>query len=713
METNKINNKSMYRLFGKSVKRMIVLLAFIPSVSCFSQKTYTLKNKNLQISITSKGEITSLLNLETGQNYAGGYPIWRLYFDTKSEKENEVLAMDNLPVIEQDNNSISIKYKSLKMKNKQINMGLQLKIILENDKVRFCSKITNNEPHTIIRELHYPLLGNCQLLKDHQLLTASVFGKLYPEPMKTISSAGYHGYMAPDQYYRQMDLYYPVGCSANCFVFPGEKQGLYIGSHDTSFQTTGHGLRLYPNDKGEFDLLEVGLYKYPNCFSGESWECDANILAPYNGNWHQASKIYRTWVNTWWERKEPPQWVKEMKSWQRVIFRHQYGETLYRYSDLNNRIRKAGNSVGCDAVLTFGWWNAGMDNGYPDYGTDPDQGGDEAWKKAIEDYKKSDGKILLYFNGKLIDKESDYYKNGEGKEVCYRDNTGSEYNEAYKFRGMGSFTGYYNSRSFVVADLRNPKWHKVLLRYADIAFDFGANSVFYDQLGYAESSTNWDLSREFPVPNLRVIADKYNTLKMIHEYINKKDPEFALGTEHFTDVTAQAADYIHIVGTPYNPNQFVDWTRYTFPEVIISDREIYDDTDVERRVNLTVLKGLRNDIDVFRCRGLIDQTPIYQQYLASANEIKDKYKDLLLLGTYQDTEGFSTDNNKIDARCFTNGNKMAIVMTQNKSVSESVLVSVPGYKYKESSTIGNATIAQNRHITLGMNSLAVLIFEKD
>ena len=48
----------------------------------------------------------------------------------------------------------------------------------------------------------------------------------------------------------------------------------------------------------------------------------------------------------------------------------------------------------------------------------------------------------------------------------------------------------------------------MLLNWADRAREYGANSVFYDQLGYGERATNWDLSREFPVPNMHVIADK-------------------------------------------------------------------------------------------------------------------------------------------------------------------------------------------------------------
>jgi len=58
-----------------------------------------------------------------------------------------------------------------------------------------------------------------------------------------------------------------------------------------------------------------------------------------------------------------------------------------------------------------------MDNGYPDsyFVSDPAQGGDAALKKAIGDFKQGGGKVILYYNGKLIDTESNFYRKGDGR----------------------------------------------------------------------------------------------------------------------------------------------------------------------------------------------------------------------------------------------------------------------------------------------------------
>ena len=81
---------------------------------------------------------------------------------------------------------------------------------------------------------------------------------------------------------------------------------------------------------------------------------------------------------------------------------------------------------------TFGWWNEGMDNGNPDYSPDESQGGDAALKAEIAKYQANGNHLLLYYNGKLIDRESRYYKSGMGAKVCRHDNTGSEILERYK-----------------------------------------------------------------------------------------------------------------------------------------------------------------------------------------------------------------------------------------------------------------------------------------
>jgi hypothetical protein len=281
---------------------------------------------------------------------------------------------------------------------------------------------------------------------------------------------------------------------------------------------------------------------------------------------------------------------------------------------------------------------------------------------------------------------------------------------------MGSWLAEYQAVTFVMADTRHQVWRDKLVEMADRAHRNGANAVFYDQLGIGfQKKIPWDTSREFSVPNNRLIYDKGQTLKYLRDYLEKTyEPDFGFGTEQLADYTAQWVDFVHITGIKHGKENFTELFRYTFPEIIFSDRNIRDDTDIERRVNMTLLKGLCNDIEIYRCRSLIDETPNYQAYLAKVNAIRNKYIDCLQLGTFRDVLGFENSNKAVQAKGFFGEKRVAVVVTNefNKSVL-STKISVPGYRLADSSVLGGAKVSKDGVASLGQYDLAVLVFEKE
>lgn len=697
----------------------------INTVGSDASGEFALRNELVEVSVNKAGELVTLKNLSTGHNYASGNYLWRMYYDTHEFREREIKGSEQTPTITCDGNSIVLNYDKLVCRGNTLDMQLKLTITLDGENVRFASEMKNNVAHSIIRELHYPLVHDIKYPADHKLILSYEGGRIYDDPQKIIikvSSAGYPnsaGYMNPDQYFRQFDMHYGAGmASMNCYMLSGENQGLYVGSHDELIQDTWHLLRVYADESGKHTIPSFGLSKYPHCFAGEKWSNDTNILSPYSGTWHKAADKYGNWVRaTWWDRREKPQWIKEMKSWQRIIFKHQYGEYFFKYSDLYGRIQDVGESVGADAVMAFGWWKEGMDNNYPTYSEDDSQGGDKAWREAIAKFKESGQKLVMYYNGRMIDADSEYYKSGKGSKISYKNPSGLEYVDQYRFSNHGTYTKEYQSVSFVMADPRSKEWSNILKQFAMRAYKNGANAVFYDQLGKGlRQILPWDNSREFPVPCTRLIYHNAMLLKGIHEYLDKNcDPEFGLGTEWLADYTSMYTDFIHIVKNTSGKENFSELFRYTFPEIKFSDRRIRDDYNIEPRVNLTLLKGLCNDIEIYRCRDLIDKTPTYQAYLAKVNAIREQYKECIVLGTFRDALGFENSNKEVQAKGFWGENKMVVVATNE--FNEEVLttsISVPGYRFVESSTLGNGKVlAGGKKVKLGKCDVAVLLFEKE
>ena len=681
---------------------------------------HTLRNDNIEITIDKDGNIVTFKNLSTGRNYASGGYMWRMFYDTHAEREIQIMPDMQKAKVTSDGEKIVVSYDKLTdIDGTKLNMQLRLTVTLKGDEAHFASRVANNVEHSVIRELDYPLLHNAQLPKDHALIMSHSGGRYYSDPVKHIlSKAMSNPYMGPHQHFRQRDLHYGGNASMNFFLLAGENEGLYIGSHDPLIQDTWHGMRVYPDAKGEFTQPEYGLFKYPHCFYGETWSNDTNILALYNGTWHKAADKYRAWVeSSWWERIPQPKWVQEMKSWQRIIFKHQYGDYLLKYTDLNGRVKAAAESVDANTVLFFGWWKEGFDNSYPNYTEDDTQGGDKAMSKEIKKFCQNDKHLAVYFNGHLIDRNSNFYKSGLGSKVCYKSPSGSEIADEYRFSGMGSWLSQYMAQTFVIADTRFPEWRELLKGLVDRAASVGGSAAFFDQMGKAYGKkVPWDTSREFPVPDTRLVYDKGQTMKIVRDYARSKyGSEFGIGSEHIVDYSSHYVDFTMSNGIVYGKQDFTELMRYTFPEIKFSNRNQRDNLDVERRVNMTLLKGLCNDIEIYRCRGLIDETPRYQAYLAAVNAIRERYKDCFMFGRFRDVLGFTNANKKVQAKAFFGEKRMVVAATNEFDKGTiSTNIAVPGYRFVECQTLGGGKVsADGKHVELGQYDLAVLLFEKE
>ena len=85
-----------------------------------------------------------------------------------------------------------------------------------------------------------------------------------------------------------------------------------------------------------------------------------------------------------------------------------------------------------------------------------------------------------------------------------------------------------------------------------------------------------------------------------------------------------------------------------------------------------------------------------------------------MLGTFRDVFGFESSNKNVQAKAFVGEKRMAVVATNefDKGIL-STSISVPGYRYVECQTLGNAKVsADGKHVELGQYDLVVLVFEK-
>jgi hypothetical protein len=683
---------------------------------------YALSNKKLAFVLDAQANVVELRNQLTGFDYAGGQGLWRIIYSHDEVLEDEIQAEACSPRIEKLSESqLRIRYETMPAPSGVEAFRLTIRIDLKDDELQFSADIENASGRDrVIREFNFPIVANINLAEGQALYGGSASGADRHVRIDDVAGAiqnCHTDYMADDDAGINMPWF------DNGFaMFANGDDGFYLGDHDPAFEQTAMLFR----KRG--DEIDAGMHKSPFVGPGASRTFDGYVLSPYAGDWHVGAKKYRKWAEHTWYRPVPrPASVSEdFNGWYRLIMRHQYGKILFPHDEMP-RILKSMKETGINSLLMFGWWLEGMDAGYPDYTFDQTQGGKKALAKHIQDFRANGGRVLLYFNARLIDTATQFYKK-RGADIAIRGCDGEPLIERYMFSGAGiDLRHQFGYKSFALACPYSREWMEILKGYVDIAVELGVDGVFFDQIGMPELPCFGE-NHGHPVPATDSRAIRMSQMREIREYIRSRNPEMSFGVECATNFTSPFADYFHSfpgwniasndweeTGEKPNLTSFIELFRYTFPEALISDREIRDDTDIERRVNLALLRGLVSDVEVQRCRALIDETPTYKQYLTKANKLRGQYRRLILNGRFQDTDGATCDNPELSWSIFTAGDELALIATQSHLEKTAGTFQIPGYSYCEHDALGEIRFGKRDDgvsLALSRHALAVVVFRK-
>jgi len=674
-----------------------------------------LENEKILVEFDSNGNLVHFKNKADNVDYAGGQGLWRIIYQKGELLEESVESEDTLAtVVPVSATEAKILYGG--------EFPVEVSCKIDGDDAVFSAKVSNNSEGKILREFQFPMVKNANLEKDVTLINSCGGGRRIPYFFGYVEGAtAGRPYAAQDN--KAVERYdpYPTINTMNMFTLQGKKNSLFFASLDPNFELTLHFAR-YRKVNKQFKYMDIAMVKYPFIKKGETYQTAPFIVSPHSGDWRVSARKYAKGA-AWFKTTPPPDSVKNMNGWQRMIFRHQYGTVLFPYSDLEAKVNKAGKECGIDSILLFGWWFEGMDAGYPDYSPEIAQGGDADLKKRVADVHAKGGKVLLYFNGQLIDVSTKFYKE-LGEKICVKTSSGLPHIERYPFGGDGTGLRVLGHKTFVTACHATKEWEQVLKGYVDRALSMGVDGIFFDQLGIG-SQVCWDPSHGHKVPCIDMMRYKSDMLKKIRAYIREKAPNASFGVENVGDATSMNVDYVHTCWFDYkmirNGNakpefSFVPLFRYAFPQVPVSDREIRDDTDIERRMNACLMWGLFSDVEIYRCRATIDEAPHYKAYLKKINSLRDKYRPLIMRGMYRDRDLAKVSNDKLYYSTFENDAEIAVVVTNLwKPEAETATVSVEGAQFHCADGIGGYSVSAKEgdpKVKLGKNDLAVLIFKK-
>ena len=697
----------------------ILALALSAFGQAWGGEKYALENSSVKFELDENGRLSSLKNKVSGAEYAGGGDLWRAIYSRGDSLENEWLPSDApLKISKPSPDKILLEYGG--------QFPVKIECSLDGGQVLLKPEVKNASKDLVLREFQFPLVKNIPDSEKSRVIwsrSGGAYAARGGQSLRKWVEGARTGYMAEDYNAVERSEVYPGVLALNCFFIerPKGKGALYMASYDDSFQKTLHLFRGRAVDGKKEREIDAGFVKYPFLKPGESEKYPAYALAPV-GRWEDGAKFYAKWADAWRKPFKPADSLSSSNGWQRLIARHQYGKQFFKYSDFP-KILKDGLAADIDTLLLFGWFKEGHDAGYPHYSPEAEQGGDEALKKAIAEFKKGGGKVIIYYNGQLIDAATDFYKK-LGRRISVKVPGGSEHIERYKFGGAGTALRTFGNKTFVTACPSSAEWLEVLKNLADRALGMGADGVFFDQLGFM-SQVCWDESHGHEVPFMEVMGAKRKMLEKLREHIKTKNPDATFGIEWLTDCTSDYADYVHNVGVytwlsfkddcGVPRTDFVPLFQYIFPETRTTDRDIRDDTDVKRRVNLAVLRGWRTDAEIYRCRATLAEAPNYQAYLKEVGALRDKYRGLILNGSFRGTDFAECSNPRVDYSVFTAGDKLAVAVSQSSADSMKAGFRVPGFKFAESGEVGGCKVSgggDSAEVILQKDAIAVLIFQK-
>ena len=512
------------------------------------------------------------------------------------------------------------------------NVALYIEIKEEDGLLSFQSTIENKDKRVRVNEFQCPIFEATELCGPHKsdvLYMPHATGRRLVDPWNGLKDHTTQ-YMANDDLEITWAVPYPRGSMAWMGIETGGNF-LYIGRHDDKirnciFIARRNAPRL-PDNK-----LGLTVAHLPAVRTGEKVSIAPVTIGLLPGDWREGAAKYRAWAEkSFYKTVEKNQWVQEMNGWQRLILRSQYGEDYYTFDDLP-RLYEIGRKHGIHSLFLFGWWTEGMDIGYPEYNMT--QENREKLKENIAKVQSMGGHVILVCNANFVDTQTEYYKK-HGNDVTRIDMYGNQYYVENGFSEYSVMRRLYGARQFRHICYGSKEWQAQLIRQGEFMKEFSPHCIFYDILGAQPNSPCFNEKHEH---GTRVDEDWIHRREVFERLVKLCD-EDVLATEIVVDIASAYTQFIHShdgftprdITERYFPQMF----RQTFPEVILSNRGARDESDgYDRQLKIAFLMGMRFDVEIFRCRGHLDDVPAYANLVAELNRKRQQYKDFLIYGKF-------------------------------------------------------------------------------
>lgn len=593
-----------------------------------------LTTKKLQFSINENGSAASFILTGKEDAAVSTSDYFRLILDDGLRTEIPIMSHKQTGVAKMVGDKLVVTYDKLVSEyGDTYDVKFTVTVEVENGMLKFTPAVKNNTKNVRINECFCPLADFNELYgkeEDDIIYFPNGLGTRVENPwkfMKDMTSVWYQH----DEYEIFWHYHYPRA-TMGWFGIESNGHFLYIGRHDEKarhcFMTVKQRIHAEPLN------LMVGIDHFPMARPGEELELPSTVIGILDGDWRAGADFYRAWADkTFYKVTKKHDWVKKMVGWQRIIMRSQYGEDYYKASDLP-KIYEEGAKRGIHTIFLFAWWKEGMDRNYPTY-QEPYPGAFKELSDNIKKVQDMGGHIILECNCHFLDPHNPYYKEF-GDEVKMLDINGNEIRPAFVYPGRGELRATYGSHQFPICCSGTERWRNQVLSQLKQMGDLGADCVFADCFCGCPYQPCFNDRHEH---GARVDEEWIYHRKFFEEavkYCDENDKVFA--GEVVTDVAAPYTQFIHgLVNVDFKikSNQFPQLFRYTFPEVITTERGIRDSEGASpKQMRAALTMGVRLDCELYVCRRDIGCDEGYAKMCEEYSYYMNKYSEFFFDGLF-------------------------------------------------------------------------------
>lgn len=378
--------------------------------------------------------------------------------------------------------------------------------------------------------------------------------------------------------------------------------------------------------------LTMGWVNLPYLSHG-TFSAGPSALQVHEGDWHEASHIYRLWFDQHFKLPTSPSWLRRENAWQSIILSNPEDVIVYRFNDLPKLAADA-KKYGITTFEILGWNIGGIDRGYPQYRPDPRLGTPEEFRNALAAMRAMGVHPLIFTNVDVADTATPLFQK-ELKRYAVEGRWAQDWPLFGWGEGtIGARAGLSPSNMTLVSPA-HPEFRKLEIdQYLQLVRD-GADGF---QMDKSNGSGMLDFNKNLPVsPDKSLFAGILGTFDELLTRARAIRPGFSLAGETWSD---RALPYIDV---SYMRSGTIDLgspvLKYTFPEWTAT---IFGTTPGDyNEVNNGMRYGFVWDLAPRHYNASVDEelTRPFAQYVSELIRIRKEYADLLFLGRFNDTMG--------------------------------------------------------------------------